>query len=104
MGKFGLGRSPDATVLPFFGHQVIEYFASLYVLQVGAQLGGRVAAPCYVLGALMLAAAAFSGKPLGGGRLPRSVHRFIDLFLIAGVATAPFLFNFTQDSAAVARL
>ena len=104
MGKFGLSRSPETTVLPFFGHQVIEYFASLYVLQVGAQRGGRAAAPCYVLGALMLAAAAFSGKPLGGGRLPRLAHRIVDLALIAALAAAPFLFGFNEDSAALVRL
>jgi hypothetical protein len=104
MGKFGLSRSPETTVLPFFGHQVIEYFASLYVLQVGAQLGGKVAAPCYVLGALMLAATTFSGKPLGGGRLPRSAHRIVDLALIAGLAATPFLFGFNEDPAALVRL
>ena len=104
MGKFGLGRGPDATVLPFFAHQVIEYLASLYLLQVGALAGGRAAAPCYVLGALMLAAATFSGKPLGGGRLPRSMHRFVDLALIAGVAAAPFLFKFNEDSSTLVRV
>lgn len=104
MGKFGLSRGPDALVLPFFSHQIIEYLASLYLLQVGAQKGGRAAVPCYVLGALMLAAATFSGKPLGGGRLPRSVHRFIDLALIAGVAAAPFLFQFNEDSSALVRV
>lgn len=104
MGKFAFGRGPDALVLPFFSHQVIEYLASLYLLQVGAQVGGRAAAPCYVLGALMLAAATFSGKPLGGGRLPRSMHRFIDLALIAGVAAAPFLFGFNENSAALVRV
>jgi len=57
-----------------------------------------------VLGALMLAAATFSGKPLGGGRLPRSMHRFIDLALIAGVAGAPFLFGFNENSAALVRV
>lgn len=104
MGKFGLGRGPDATVLPFFSHQVIEYLASLYLLQVGAQTGGRAAAPCYVLGALMLVAATFSGKPLGGGRLPRSMHRFVDLALIAGVAAAPFVFGFNEDSKTLVRV
>jgi hypothetical protein len=104
MGKFGLGRGPDALVLPFFSHQVIEYLASLYLLQVGATMGGRVAAPCYVLGALMLVAATFSGKPLGGGRLPRSMHRFIDLALIVGVAAAPFLFQFNEDAKALVRV
>jgi hypothetical protein len=99
-----MGRSPDAAVLPFFSHQVLEYLASLYLLQVGAQIGGRAAAPCYVLGALMLAAATFSGKPLGGGRLPRAMHRVVDLALIAGVAAAPFLFNFSEDSSALVRV
>ena len=104
MGKFGFGRGSDAIVLPFFSHQVIEYLASLYLLQVGATMGGKVAAPCYVLGALMLAAATFSGKPLGGGRLPRPMHRFIDLALIAGVAAAPFLFGFNEDPKALVRV
>ena len=104
MGRFGLRRNPDAVVLPFFGHQVIEYLASLYLLQVGAQRGGRAAAPCYVLGALLLVAATFSGKPLGGGRLPRAAHRFIDIALIVGIAAAPFVFNFSDDAPAMARL
>lgn len=97
-------RSPDATILPFFSHQVIEYLASLYLLQVGAVTGGKAAAPCYVLGALMLAAATFSGKPLGGGRLPRRMHRFVDLALLAGVAAAPFLFGFSEDPKALVRV
>jgi hypothetical protein len=104
MAKFGLGRGPDAVVLPFFSHQVIEYLASLYLLQVGAQVGGRAATPCYVLGALMLAAATFSGKPLGGGRLPRPVHRFVDLALIAGVAASPFVFGFNENPSALVRV
>jgi len=104
MAKFGLGRGPDALVLPFFSHQVIEYLASLYLLQVGAQMGGPVAAPCYVLGALMLVAATFSGKPLGGGRLPRPMHRFVDIALLVGVAAAPFLFGFNDNPKALVRL
>ena len=104
MGRFGLGRGPDALVLPFFSHQIIEYLASLYLLQVCAQKGGRAAVPCYVLGALTLASATFSGKPLGGGRVPRSMHRFIDLFLIAAVAAAPFLFQFNDDSSTLVRI
>jgi hypothetical protein len=104
MAKLGIGRGPDSVLLPFFSHQVIEYLASLYLLQVGASVGGKVAVPCYVLGASMLAAATFSGKPLGGGRLPRSVHRFIDLALIAGVAATPFLFGFSDDPKALVRV
>src|SRR5918999_5349932 len=97
-------RSPDATILPFFSHQVIEYLASLYLLQVGAVTGGRAAAPCYVLGALMLAAATFSGKPLGGGRLPRPLHRFVDLALLVGVAASPFVFGFNKSASALVRV
>ncbi len=97
-------RGPDAAFLPFFSHQVIEYLASLYLLQVGAQIGGRAAAPCYVLGALMLAAATFSGKPLGGGRLPRPMHRFVDLALLVGVAASPFLFGFHENPRALVRV
>lgn len=104
MGKFGLGRGPDAVVLPFFSHQVIEYLASLYLMQVGVQMGGRATAPCVVLGALMLAAATFSGKPLGGGRLPRPMHRFIDLALLVGVVAAPFLFGFNDDPRVLVRM
>jgi hypothetical protein len=104
MGKFGLRRGADATVLPFLSHQVIEYIASVYLLQVGAQAKGRAASVCYVLGALMLAAAAFSGKPLGGGRISRRMHRFVDLALIAGVAAAPFVFNFADQKSTFFRL
>lgn len=104
MAKLGIGRGPDSVLLPFFSHQVIEYLASLYLLQVGATMGGKVAVPCYVLGALILAAATFSGKPLGGGRLPRSMHRFVDLALLAGVAAAPFLFGFSEDPKALVRV
>ena len=52
----------------------------------------------------MLAATAFSGKPLGGGRLPRSAHRMVDLALIAALAATPFVFGFDEDSAALVRL
>lgn len=104
MAKLGIGRGPDSVLLPFFSHQVIEYLASLYLLQVGATMGGKVAVPCYVLGALMLAAATFSGKPLGGGRLPRPMHRFVDLALLAAVAVAPFVFGFSEDPKALVRV
>jgi hypothetical protein len=106
MGKLGLRRGPDATVLPFLSHQVIEYLASLYLLQVGAQAKDGPAAPvCYVLGAATLAAAAFSGKPLGGGhRISRSMHRWIDLVLIVAVAAAPFVFDFADQKATLIRL
>ncbi|MEW6472211.1 MAG: hypothetical protein AB1679_08065 [Actinomycetota bacterium] len=104
MGKFGLRRGADATVLPFLSHQVIEYLASIYLLQVGTKVDGRASTVCYVLGALMLAAAAFSGKPLGGGRLSRRMHRFIDLALIAAVAAAPFVFDFADQNSALIRL
>ena len=102
--KFGLRRQADATVLPFLSHQVIEYLASVYLLQVGTKVDGRASTVCYVLGALMLAAAAFSGKPLGGGRISRRTHRLVDLALIVGVAAAPFVFDFADQNSAVIRL
>jgi hypothetical protein len=105
MPKFGLRRSADATVLPFLSHQVIEYLASLYLLQVGTKVHGRASTVCYVLGALMLAAAAFSGKPLGGGhRISRAKHRYVDLALIAAVAVSPFVFDFADQNSAMIRL
>lgn len=91
-------------VIPFLSHQVMDYLAALYVLQVGAQVGGRAGTVCYVLGGLMLASAVFSGRPLGGGRLPRPMHRFVDLAVIAAVAAAPFVFGFTDKQAATVRL
>lgn len=106
MGKLGLRRAPDATVLPFLSHQVIEYIAGIYLLQVGAQAkGGRAATVCYVLGGLVLAAAAFSGKPLGGGRLiSRAMHRFVDVALIIAVAAAPFVFDFADRASTMIRM
>lgn len=105
MPKFGLRRGADATMLPFLSHQVIEYLASLYLLQVGTKVHGRASTVCYVLGGLMLAAAAFSGKPLGGGhRISRAKHRFVDLALIVAVAAAPFVFDFADQNSALIRL
>jgi hypothetical protein len=105
MGKFGLRRGADATVLPFLSHQVIEYLASLYLLQVGTKVEGRAATVSYALGALILAAAAFSGKPLGGGhRISRRTHRYVDLALIVVVAAAPFVFDFADQNSALIRL
>jgi hypothetical protein len=104
MANFGLRRSPDATVLPFFTHQILEYLAGLYLLQTGMQAGGRAAVPCFVLGGAILLAATFSGKPLGGGRLPRRMHRVVDVALVAGLAAAPFLFGFSDNSASLVRL
>jgi hypothetical protein len=94
----------EGLVLPFLSHQVLEYLAALYVLQVGATAGGRAAAPSYVIGALILAAATFSGRPLGGGPLPRKAHRLIDIVLIISTAAAPFVFDFTDTKSAFIRL
>ncbi|MCA1842399.1 MAG: hypothetical protein LC792_04265 [Actinobacteria bacterium] len=90
-------------VLPFISHQVIEYLAALYLIQVGAKAGGRPAPVAYVIGGAMLAAAALSGKPLGGGRITRPQHRFVDIVLIIAVAAAPFVFGFSDETASVIR-
>ena len=102
MPMFRRGRV--AMVLPFLSHQVLEYLAGLYLLQVGAQVGGRAATACYVAGPSMLLAAALSGRPLGGGRLPRRAHRFVDIALIAAIAAAPFVLQFTSSTSAVVRM
>jgi hypothetical protein len=104
MRKLGLGRGRDAVVLPFLTHQVMDYLGSLYLLQVGAKTEGRPATVCYVAGAAMLAGAAFSGRPLGGGRLRRPLHRLVDIALIAGLAASPFVFGFNDNTSAVVRL
>src|SRR2546421_3444017 len=90
-------------VIPFPIHQVIDYFAGLYLLQVGSKLRGRAATVCYGVGAVILVAAAFSGRPLGGGRLSRRAHRVVDMALIAAVAVAPFVFDIASDAANVVR-
>ena len=90
-------------VLPFISHQVIEYLAALYLIQAGAKAGGRPAPVAYGIGAAMLAAAALSGKPLGGGRITRPQHRFVDIVLIVAVAAAPFVFGFSDETASLIR-
>jgi hypothetical protein len=57
-----------------------------------------------VIGALILAAATFSGRPLGGGPLPRKAHRVVDILLIIAIAAAPFVFDFTDKKSAFVRL
>jgi hypothetical protein len=104
-GKTKAGRrGRERLVLPFLSHQVLEYLAALYVLQVGATVGGRAAAPSYGIGALILVAATFSGRPLGGGRLPRQAHRVVDILMIVVIAVSPFVFDFTDKASAVVRL
>jgi hypothetical protein len=90
-------------VLPFISHQVVEYLAALYLIQAGAKAGGRPAPVAYVIGAAMLAAAALSGKPLGGGRMTRPQHRFVDIVLIIAVGAAPFVFGFSDETTSLIR-
>lgn len=91
-------------MLPYFAHQIIEYFAALYLLQVGVSLKGTASTVGYVAGGLMLLGTALSGKPLGGGRLSRRQHRVVDIALIAGIAVSPFVLGFSDDARAVVRL
>lgn len=104
MARFGRGRRRDSLEFPFFSHQVIEYIAALYLLQVGATVKGPASTVGYAAGVLMLLAATFSGRPLGGGRIPRSVHRVVDVVLIAGIAVSPFVFDFIGNKPALVRL
>ena len=104
MARFGRGRRRDSLEFPFLSHQIIEYIAALYLLQVGATVKGPASTVGYVAGVLMLLAATFSGRPLGGGRIPRSLHRWLDIALIAGIALSPFVFGFTDNKPALVRL
>ncbi|MDQ1518105.1 MAG: hypothetical protein QOE80_3935 [Actinomycetota bacterium] len=90
-------------VVPFLVHQLLDYLAGLYLLQVGSHLRGRPATVSYGAGAVFLLAAMFSGKPLGGGRLSRRAHRLVDMALIAGVAAAPFVFGLAGTASNVVR-
>jgi hypothetical protein len=90
-------------VVPFLVHQLLDYLAGLYLLQAGSRSHGRTAAVFYGMGAVLLVAAIFSGKPLGGGRLSRSAHRFVDAAMIALVAAAPFVFGLTDAKPTVVR-
>lgn len=105
-GARGGAKAPrERLEIAFFGHQAVEYLAALFVLQAGAQTGGNAAVPCYVIGGLILAAAAFSGKPLGGGhRVSRQAHRFIDIAIIISLGAAPFVFDFADEGSAGFRL
>jgi hypothetical protein len=96
-------RAPSV-VVPFPVHQILDYFAGLYLVQVGSHLRGRAATVCYVAGAVIIVAAAFSGRPLGGGRISRPAHRLIDVAIIVGLAAAPFVFHLTGEVANVLRL
>jgi hypothetical protein len=101
--NLGPGLERRGVVVPFPIHQVLDYLAGLYLVQVGSHLGGREATVCYVTGAVIILAAVFSGRPLGGGPLPRMAHRLVDMALIAGVAAAPFVFNLTSNTSNVVR-
>lgn len=90
-------------VVPYAVHQLLDYLAGLYLLQAGSHLRGRAATVSYVAGAVFLVAAMFSGRPLGGGRLSRSAHRFVDIALIAAVAVAPFVFGLSGTASNVVR-
>ena len=91
-------------VVPFPAHQILDYLAGLYLIQVGSHLRGRAATVCYVAGAVMIVAAVFSGRPLGGGPISRPFHRLVDVAIIVGLAAAPFVFGLTGDVANVLRL
>jgi hypothetical protein len=96
-------RRGQRIVVPFIAHQLLDYLFGLYLIQAGAKAHGRAATVSYAAGALVLLAAALSGRPLGGGRLSRPAHRVVDLVCVAGLAAAPFVFGLTGEATAVAR-
>jgi hypothetical protein len=52
---------------------------------------------------VIILAAVFSGRPLGGGPLSRPAHRLVDMALVAGVAAAPFVFDLAGNVSNVVR-
>lgn len=83
---------------------MLEYLAALYLLQAGSHQRGRPATVCYVAGAVILVIAAVSGRPLGGGPLPRPAHRVLDLGIVFGLVLAPFAAGIAGAVSAVLRL
>jgi hypothetical protein len=97
-------HSARSVVVPFPAHQVLDYLGGLYLLQAGTKVHGRATAVFFVAGLVVLLAATLSGKPLGGGRLARPLHRVVDIAIIVGLAAAPFVFGLTGETEAVVRL
>src|SRR5947209_11431396 len=96
-------RGDRSVIIPYIGHQLIDYLIGLYLIQIGAKTHGRAATVAYGAGALVLLGAMLSGRPLGGGPISRPVHRFVDMALVAGLAAAPFVFGLTGEAANVVR-
>jgi hypothetical protein len=96
-------RAERSVVVPYIGHQLLDYLIGLYLIQAGAKTHGRAATVSYVAGGVVLLAATLSGRPLGGGPLSRRLHRFVDMALVAGLAAAPFVFGLTAHTADVVR-
>jgi hypothetical protein len=99
----GPGLERRGVVIPFLIHQLLDYLAGLYLLQMGSHLRGRPASVAYGAGAVFLVAAMFSGKPLGGGRISRRAHRVVDIVLIAGLVATPFVFGLSGTATNVVR-
>jgi len=97
-------RGARSLVIPFIGHQILDYLAGLYLIQIGSKASGRAAAVFYGAGAVMLLIATLSGRPLGGGPVSRPVHRVVDGVFVVALAAAPFVFGLTGDAANVVRL
>jgi len=96
-------RGARSLVIPFLGHQILDYLAALYLIQAGSKASGRAATVFYGAGAVMLVVATLSGRPLGGGRISRPAHRVVDVVLVAALAAVPFVFGLSGDTPTVAR-
>lgn len=96
-------RGARSVIVPWIGHQLLDYLIGLYLIQVGAKTHGRGATVAYVAGGLVLLGAVLSGRPLGGGRISRKLHRVVDLVLVVGIAISPFVFGLTGNAPDVVR-
>jgi hypothetical protein len=95
------GRNDFDARLPFGFHQAVEYLGGLFLASNAAHLGAHGAVVCFTAGMAMVLMAALSGRPLGAGPLPRPLHRFADLALVAALPAAPFALHFGHDLAGV---
>jgi hypothetical protein len=85
-----MGSASQRARRPFWLHQVAEYLIGVVLVAAGVQSPSPVVPA--VLGGLVLVNAAIVDGPVSAfDAVPRRVHRWIDVALIAGIAVAAVL-------------
>ena len=79
---------------PYWLHQVAEYIVGFILLLAVSRVDGAERVPLIIGGALVLVNAAISGPPAGCLHLvPRRVHRWTDVGVIAALVVIPLVFR-----------